>query len=81
MGHVCPEAALGGPLAAVRDGDRILVDIPGRRLEVELTRAEMERRLRGWRPPERKVGGFLSVYRRIVGPAGRGARLEVRDEV
>jgi len=81
VGHVCPEAALGGPLAAVRDGDRILVDIPGRRLEVELTRAEMERRLRGWRPPERKVGGFLSVYRRIVGPAGRGARLEVRDEV
>ena len=79
IGHVCPEAALGGPLAAVRDGDQIHIDIPGRRLEVELTDAEISKRLERWRPPEKPVRGFLSLYRRIVRPASEGARWEVSD--
>jgi L-arabonate dehydrase len=49
--HVAPESAVGGPLAAVQDGDRIALDVPGRRLELLLSDAELKRRLAAWRPP------------------------------
>ena len=75
IGHVSPEAALKGPIAAVRDGDVIHIDIPARKLEVELTEREIERRLENWRPPRKEVKGFLRIYRRLVGSAVYGARL------
>ena len=50
-GHVAPEAAVGGPIAAVREGDSIHFDLPGRRLEVEVDADELARRMAGWTPP------------------------------
>lgn len=77
VGHVSPEAYDGGPIAAVRDGDVILVDIPNRRLEVKLTEGEIKSRLVGWRPPKRDIpSGYMRRYVRLVGPASRGAVLE-----
>lgn len=74
IGHVCPEAACGGPIALVQNGDLIRVDIPAGALDLLVDAAELERRQREWQPKEPGVrGGFLDVYRRMVGPASRGA--------
>jgi dihydroxy-acid dehydratase len=74
VGHVGPEAQVGGPIAALRDGDIILVDAERGRLEVELDDAELRRRLADWRPPTpRYPGGVLYKYAQLVGPACEGA--------
>jgi len=74
VGHVCPEAALGGPLAALRDGDVIEIDIPNRALNVRLSDDELQARLEKWVPPSKEVPpGFLRLYASHVGPASRGA--------
>jgi dihydroxy-acid dehydratase len=74
IGHVCPEAYAGGPIAAVREGDLIEIDIPNRRLNLLVSEAEIARRLAEWRPRQPAVTtGFLGLYSRIVGPASRGA--------
>jgi dihydroxy-acid dehydratase len=76
VGHVCPEAALGGPLAALRDGDVIEIDIPNRLLNVRLDDDQLRARLEGWTPPSKPIPpGFLRLYARCVGPASRGAVL------
>ncbi len=76
IGHVSPEAAAGGPIAALRDGDEISIDIPGRRLEVRLSEEEISSRLAQHRPAEREVpAGFMRRYVRMVGSAARGAVL------
>ena len=73
-GHVAPEAAVGGPIAAVRNGDTIVFDVRRRRLDVELSAAELKRRLRGWKPPKpRYAWGVLAKYGRLVGSASEGA--------
>jgi dihydroxy-acid dehydratase len=73
-GHVAPEAAVGGPLAAVRDGDMIVFDVKRRRLDVELAASEIKRRLRGWKPPKpHYTWGVLAKYARLVGSASEGA--------
>ncbi len=73
-GHVAPEAAVGGPIAAVRHGDTIVFDVRRRRLDVELSAAELKRRLRGWKPPKpRYAWGVLAKYGRLVGSASEGA--------
>jgi dihydroxy-acid dehydratase len=78
IGHVCPEAAAGGPLAAVREGDTICIDIPSRELNVDLTERELAHRLASYEPPPPKAsGGFLDIYRALAGGADTGARLEV----
>jgi len=77
IGHVCPEAYDGGPLALVCDGDRVRIDLPGRRLDLLVPAEELERRRRAWAgPPRREVGGYLATYRRLVGGADRGARTD-----
>jgi len=73
IGHVSPEAALGGPLAIVQDGDIIAIDIPTRRLEVELSDEEIQRRLKVWTPPVRKLKGILDLYARVATSAANGA--------
>ncbi|MBI5119123.1 dihydroxy-acid dehydratase, partial [Candidatus Poribacteria bacterium] len=73
VGHVCPEAYEGGPLAAVRNGDMIRIDIPGRRLELEISQSEMDKRLREWHKPERKLTGHLAKYAALVSSAHLGA--------
>ena len=73
-GHVAPEAAQGGPIAAVRDGDMIVFDIGARQLRVELSDAEIEARLTGWRKPARRFEtGVMAKYARLVGSAAFGA--------
>ncbi|MDI6711009.1 MAG: dihydroxy-acid dehydratase [Thermoanaerobacterales bacterium] len=77
IGHISPEAAGGGPLAAVRDGDMISIDIPAKKLEVEIDAGEMERRLAAWSPPPPQVTrGYLARYARQVGSAATGAVIE-----
>jgi dihydroxy-acid dehydratase len=76
VGHVCPEAALGGPLAALRDDDVIEIDIPNRTLNAHLSDEELRARLDQWVPPSKEVPpGFLRFYADHVGPASRGAVL------
>ena len=77
VGHVSPEAAAGGPIALVRDGDEVELDIRGRRLEVRIAPDELERRRQGWSAPEPKVRtGWLARYARLVTSANTGAVLE-----
>ena len=74
VGHVAPEAAVGGPIALLREGDVITLDIPRRRLEVRLTEEEMAARRDHWRPPSpRYTTGALAKYARLVGSASEGA--------
>ena len=73
-GHVAPEAARGGPIAALRDGDVIRFDVSDRRLEVELPVAELGARLAAWAPPApRYTTGVMAKYARLVSSASRGA--------
>ena len=75
IGHVAPEAAVGGPLAAIRDGDIINIDVPTRRLEVE--DVDIAKRLNGWSPPEANYSrGVLARYALLVGSASEGAMLK-----
>ena len=73
-GHVAPEAARGGPIAAIREGDIIEIDVPSRRLSVELTTEEIRARMKTWRPPALKYPtGVFGKYARMVSSASRGA--------
>lgn len=74
VGHISPEAMEGGLIALVKDGDRILVDVPNRRLELLVDEAELARRKAAWKRPEPKVKtGYLSRYARLVTSANTGA--------
>jgi dihydroxy-acid dehydratase len=73
-GHVSPEAAVGGPIAVVRDGDIIVFDVANRRLDLEISLEEMEERLRTWRKPAlRYPNGVMAKYAHFVGSASQGA--------
>jgi dihydroxy-acid dehydratase len=73
-GHVAPEAARGGPIAALRDGDIIRFDIAGRRVDVEISEADLRARLAGWKPrPPRYTAGVMAKYARLVSSAAEGA--------
>jgi len=74
VGHVAPEAALRGPIAAIREGDRITIDVKTRRLEVEISDAEIARRLSEWKPPApRYKSGVFAKYAALVTSAAEGA--------
>jgi dihydroxy-acid dehydratase len=75
VGHVVPEAADGGPIALVRDGDQIAIDIRGRTLTVELPQEELSLRRSVWRPPPVQVTGVLRRYVAMVSGAHQGAVL------
>jgi len=77
IGHVCPEAYEGGPLAIVQNGDLIRIDIPNRKLELEISEKEIDKRLREWRRPHRKLQGYLAKYAALVSPAHKGAVVKV----
>jgi len=77
IGHVSPEAAEGGPIALIHNGDTIRIDMNARTLDVDLPEAELTRRRAAWTPnPPRVVTGWLARYRRLVTNAARGAVLE-----
>jgi len=74
VGHISPEAAVGGPIALLQEGDRITLDIPQRLIQLELSEEELQRRLGQWAPPEpRYTAGALAKYARLVSSAARGA--------
>jgi dihydroxy-acid dehydratase len=74
VGHVAPEAANGGPIAAIADGDIVVFDIPTRKLDVELTDAEIQKRLASWKPPApRYASGVMAKYALLVSSAAAGA--------
>jgi dihydroxy-acid dehydratase len=74
IGHVAPEAAVGGPLAAVRDGDEIVIDVEARSLELAVAEPVIAERLRAWRAPAPHYrGGVFSKYAATVGSAALGA--------
>jgi dihydroxy-acid dehydratase len=75
IGHVAPEAAAGGPLALVQDGDEVVIDIPGRILDLAVDPQELGRRRPPSSPPRRPGSPFLERYARLVGPAHQGATL------
>ncbi|MDQ7039053.1 MAG: dihydroxy-acid dehydratase [Aquificota bacterium] len=77
VGHVSPEAASGGPIGVVRDGDEILIDIPGRRLELLIPEEELKKRLEDFRPKRKEVPSpWLRRYMKLVTDASKGAVLE-----
>ena len=72
--HVAPEAAKGGPIAILQDGDEIVIDAKERRLDVELSDAEIEARFEKWTPPEpRYARGVMAKYANAVSSASEGA--------
>jgi dihydroxy-acid dehydratase len=74
VGHISPEAASGGPIALVKNGDTILIDIPARKLELKITAAEMKKRKAAWKPRPPKINtGYLSRYVKLVQSAATGA--------
>ncbi len=74
VGHISPEAMEGGPIAILKDGDRIRIDIPNRKIDVLLSDKEIKERLSKWKPPRPKITkGYLSRYVRMVSSAGSGA--------
>jgi dihydroxy-acid dehydratase len=80
VGHISPEAAEGGPIAAVRDGDEILIDIPNDTIHLYLDRDEIQKRLSTWqRPPTRAAAGWLALYARLASSAAEGAVLKVPE--
>jgi len=77
VGHISPEAAVGGPIGLLRNGDRISVDAAGREIRVHLPAAELRRRRAAWRPAKPyALGGVLAKYAQLVGSASRGAVTE-----
>ncbi len=76
VGHVSPEAAAGGPIALLQDGDPVFIDIPNRRLQVELSDVELDKRRKNWKPAPPKIrNGWLARYAAMVGSASTGAVL------
>ena len=79
IGHVCPEAAVGGPIALVQEGDIIKINIPANTLDIDVSDEEMERRRAAWTPREPKVTtGYLARYASMVTASNRGAILEIK---
>lgn len=74
IGHCSPEAAEGGPIALVQEGDRIRIDIPARKIDLLVDEAELIRRRQSFRPPEKKLTGVLKRYARETLSADKGAR-------
>jgi dihydroxy-acid dehydratase len=78
VGHISPEAAEGGPIAAVRDGDTIAIDLPNRSIRLEVDDQELAARLAGWqRPPDKICSGYLGIYARLASSAAEGAVLKI----
>jgi len=73
IGHISPEAAEGGPIAAVRNGDQIDIDIPGKKLNLLISNEELKKRLSQWKPPKKELKGYLKRYASLVQSASTGA--------
>jgi dihydroxy-acid dehydratase len=82
VGHISPEAAEGGPIAAVEDGDTITIDVPNRRLRLHVPDAEIADRLTRWQRPRPKIRrGYLALYARLAESADKGAIIRHKEDV
>jgi dihydroxy-acid dehydratase len=82
IGHVSPEAAVGGPIALLEEGDLIQIDIPNLSLQVKLTDEELQRRRANWKPRQPEItSGYLARYASMVSSGNKGAILEVPSAV
>ncbi|MGD0017511.1 MAG: dihydroxy-acid dehydratase, partial [Verrucomicrobiia bacterium] len=82
LGHISPEAAEGGPIALVENGDTILIDIPRRALTLKVDDATLAQRRAAWRKPAPKINhGWLGRYSRLVTSASKGAVLTLPEDV
>ncbi|KAH0409180.1 dihydroxy-acid and 6-phosphogluconate dehydratase, partial [Aureobasidium melanogenum] len=78
VGHICPEAAVGGPIAVVRDGDMITIDATNNTLSMDVPEEEIQQRLKEWKKPRSNVTrGVLAKYQRLVGDASHGAMTDL----
>ncbi|MCR5012704.1 MAG: dihydroxy-acid dehydratase [Lachnospiraceae bacterium] len=77
IGHVSPEAAVGGPIAFVHEGDIISIDIPANKLDVKISDEEMAKRKAEWKPVVKEVTGYLARYRELVTSGNTGAILKI----
>ena len=74
IGHVAPEAAVGGPIGLIRDGDIVVVDVETRNLSMEVSEEELARRREAWTPPPIKYErGVMAKYAKLVSSASQGA--------
>lgn len=76
IGHISPEAAAGGAIALIEDGDSIKIDIHARKIELDIPEKEMEKRRKTWITPEKKLTGYLARYAKFVSSADKGAIVE-----
>jgi dihydroxy-acid dehydratase len=77
LGHVSPEAAVGGPIALIKEGDTIYIDIPAKSIQLEVEDDELERRRQDWQPPEPKITtGYIARYAKQVTSGSTGAVLK-----
>jgi dihydroxy-acid dehydratase len=80
IGHISPEAMAGGPIAAIREGDRIAIDIPNKRITLQVSEDTLKARLADWQPPEPKIQhGYMQRYAQVVSSASRGAVVRPQD--
>lgn len=79
IGHVSPEAAEGGPIALLKNGDRVRIDFPNRRIDILVPAEELEKRRVAWQPVKRPVSGWLARYQRLVTNASQGAILKLPE--
>jgi hypothetical protein len=75
IGHVSPEAAEGGPIGLLRNGDRLRIDFPNRRMDILVDEAELALRKQGWQPVKRDLNGWLARYQKLVSNASQGGTL------
>jgi dihydroxy-acid dehydratase len=80
IGHVSPEAAVGGPIALVKEGDIISINIPEYKIELKVSDEELAKRKAAWKPVDRHVTGYLARYAKLVTSANRGAILQVPED-
>jgi dihydroxy-acid dehydratase len=81
VAHIAPEAMDGGPLAVVRDGDMIEIDIPDQKLWLDIGDEELKNRMDVWQPPPRKVKkGYLAIYAKMAKAADKGAALRYNED-
>jgi dihydroxy-acid dehydratase len=80
IGHVSPEAAVGGPIAFVEEGDIISINIPEYKIELKVSDEELARRKANWKPVDKHVTGYLARYAKLVTSANRGAILQVPED-
>ena len=75
IGHVSPEAAEGGPIGLLKEGDRLRIDFNGRRIDILVDKAVLEERRKTWQPIQLSLNGWLARYRKLVANASKGGVL------